>query len=241
MARDAPMPKEVAGVLRQPKVVSVIAEVKHLNPAISGLGAIPDPGHFAGLCEQGGAACISVLIGDRHFGRGLDDLDMVRRAVDVPVLCKDVVVSSYQVWEARAHGADLILLIVAALEQEALVSLIERAESLGMSALVETHNEAELERALAAGASLIGINAQDIISREVDRRVFSRLAPLVPSSKVLVAASGVRSPADLLTYARQGANAVLVGEHLATASDPERVVAELVAMGSHPSIQSIRT
>ena len=170
----------------------------------------------------------------RRFGGSLDDLDAVRRAVDVPVLRKDFVVSSYQVWEARAHGADLVLLIVAALDQSALVSLIERTESLGMTPLVEVHDAVEADRALDAGARLVGVNARNLHTLEVDRSIFAQVAPLLGERTVKVAESGVRGPHDLLAYAASGADAVLVGEGVVTGRDPEQAVRELVSAGAHP-------
>src|SRR5690349_24410600 len=142
------------------------------------MAAIADPAGLASDYESGGASIISVLTERRRFGGSLADLAAVRAAVDVPVLRKDFVVTSYQVWEARAHGADAILLIVAALEQEALVSLVERVASLGMTALVEVHDETEVQRAVDAGARVIGVNARDLSTLEVDRGTFARLAPL---------------------------------------------------------------
>jgi indole-3-glycerol phosphate synthase len=176
-----------------------------------------------------------VLTEQRYFGGSLDDLDAVRGAVDVPVLRKDFVVSSYQVHEARAHGADLVLLIVAALEQNVLIGLLERVESLGMTALVEVHTEAEADRALEAGAKVIGVNARDLSTLEVDRSAFERIAPGLPSSVVKVAESGVRGPHDLIRYAAAGADAVLVGEGLVVQRSPRDAVAELVTAGSHPA------
>ncbi|MBV9485121.1 MAG: indole-3-glycerol-phosphate synthase, partial [Frankiaceae bacterium] len=152
-----------------------------------------------------------------------------------PVLRKDFVVTPYQVWEARAHGADAVLLIVAALEQEVLVSLRERIESLGMTALVEVHDEPEVERALAAEAHVIGINNRNLKTLEVDRETFVNLAPLIPSSVVRIAESGIRGPHDLLAVAASGADAVLVGEGLVRADEPRQAVADLVAAGAHPS------
>ncbi len=159
----------------------------------------------------------------------------MRARVDVPVLRKDFVVSSYQVWEARAHGADVVLLIVAALGQEALVSLLERTESLGMSALVEAHDEAEAERALAAGATLLGVNARNLKTLEVDRSVPGRVFAGLPDSVVKIAESGVRGPHDLLAYASVGADAVLVGEGVVTGGSPRDAVSELVTAGAHPA------
>ena len=158
-----------------------------------------------------------------------------RAAVGVPLLRKDFIVSPYQVHEARLHGADLVLLIVAALEQNVLTSLLDRVESLGMTALVEVHDEEEADRALEAGASVVGVNARDLHTLEVNRSVFGRIAPGLPSDTLRVAESGVRGPGDLLTYAGWGADAVLVGEGLVTSGDPRAAVRGLVAAGFHPS------
>ena len=130
--------------------------------------------------EAGGARVISVLTEPRRFGGSLEDLAAVREAVNVPLLRKDFVISSYQLWEARSRGADMVLLIVAALEQNALVSLVERAVSIGMVPLVEVHTEEELDRALESGARIIGVNARNLATLKVDRGVFSRLAPRIP-------------------------------------------------------------
>jgi indole-3-glycerol phosphate synthase len=215
--------------------VSVIAEVKRSSPSKGALAEIPDPAALAADYEAGGAAVISVLTEQRRFGGSLADLDAVRGRVDVPLLRKDFVVTSYQVWEARAHGADLVLLIVAALEQEALISLVERTDSLGMTALVEVHDEEEVARALDAGARVIGVNARDLRTLDVDRDVFGRLAPLIPDHVVKVAESGVRGPHDLLAYASHGADAVLVGEGVVAGGNPRQAVADLVTAGAHPS------
>ena len=223
-----------AAALQQPGV-AVIAEVKRSSPSKGALAAIADPAALAEDYEAGGAAVISVLTEQRRFGGSLADLEAVRARVSVPLLRKDFVVGSYQLWEARAHGADLVLLIVAALEQEALVSLVERTESLGMTPLVEVHDEPELERALAAGARVVGVNARNLKTLEVDRAVFGRLAPHIPEGVVKVAESGVRGPHDLLAYAAVGADAVLVGEGVVTGGNPRQAVAELVTAGNHPS------
>ena len=151
------------------------------------------------------------------------------------MLRKDFIVTPYQVWEARAHGADVLLLIVAALEQNALVSLLERTESLGMTALVEVHDEEEARRAADAGARVIGVNARNLKTLEVDRETFARIAPLLPDNSVKVAESGVRGPHDLLAYAAAGADAVLVGEGLVKQNNPRQAVADLVAAGTHPA------
>lgn len=227
-------PHNVLAVLREPGV-GVIAEVKRASPSAGALAAIPDPARLACEYAQGGARMISVLTESRRFGGSLGDLAAVRRAVDVPLLRKDFVLSSYQVHEARAYGADACLLIVAALEQNALVGLLERVESLGMTALVEVHTEAEADRALSAGARLIGVNARNLATLEVDRGNFERIAPGLPSGVIKVAESGVRGPHDLISYAGAGADAVLVGEGLVRAHSPRLAVAELVTAGAHPA------
>ena len=152
MARRAPSPRDAMAALKA-EGVSVIAEVKRASPSRGQMAAITDPAALAADYEAGGAKVISVLTESRRFGGSLEDLDAVRRAVQVPVLRKDFVVSSYQLWEARAHGADVVLLIVAALEQSALVSLVERAVSIGLLPLVEVHADEELDRALEASAT----------------------------------------------------------------------------------------
>ena len=227
MARRAQSPLDAMAALKADGV-SVIAEVKRASPSKGAMAAIDDPAALAGDYEAGGARVISVLTEQRRFGGSLEDLAAVRRAVQVPVLRKDFVVSSYQLWEARAYGADLVLLIVAALEQSALVSL------------VEVHADEELDRAVDAGATVIGVNARNLGTLEVDRSVFTRLAPRIPEGIVKIAESGVRGPHDLLQYAAAGADAVLVGESLVTEKDPRAAVADLVTAGSHPALRTER-
>jgi indole-3-glycerol phosphate synthase len=239
MARRQQSPMDALAALKSDGV-SVIAEVKRASPSRGAMADIDDPAALAADYEAGGARVISVLTEQRRFGGSLEDLAAVRRAVQVPVLRKDFIVSSYQLWEARAYGADLVLLIVAALEQSALVSLVERAQSLGMLPLVEVHADEELDRAIEAGATVIGVNARDLGTLEVDRSVFSRLAPRVPEGVVKIAESGVRGPQDLFQYAAAGADAVLVGESLVTGKDPRAAVADLVTAGSHPALRTER-
>lgn len=215
--------------------IGVIAEVKRASPSRGHMVDIPDPALLASQYVDGGARVVSVLTEQRLFGGSLADLDAVRAAVDAPILRKDFVVGTYQVHEARAHGADLVLLMCSVLEQNALDALVDRVESLGMTALVEVHNEEEADMALRAGAKLVGINARDLHSLDVDRTVFSRIAPGLPGEVLRVAESGVRGPGDLMTYAGHGADAVLVGESMATAADPRAAVRQLVTAGSHPA------
>ncbi|QGQ19194.1 indole-3-glycerol phosphate synthase TrpC [Cellulomonas sp. JZ18] len=228
------------GRLKVDDAVTVIAEVKRSSPSKGALATISDPAALAAEYETGGAVAISVLTERRRFNGSLDDLDAVRARVDIPVLRKDFVVSPYQVWEARAHGADLVLLIVAALEQTVLESLVERVHSLGMTALVEVHDTEEVARAVDAGARVIGVNARDLKTLDVDRTTFARVAPAIPSDVVKVAESGVRGPHDVMDYARAGADVVLVGEALVTDDAPRQSVADLVAAGAHPSLRAVR-
>ena len=233
-AKAASKPLDVMAALREPGI-GVIAEVKRASPSRGQLASISDPAKLARAYEDGGARVISVLTEQRRFNGSLDDLDAVRAAVSIPVLRKDFIVGPYQIHEARAHGADMLLLIVAALGQQALESMLDRTESLGMTALVEVHTEEEADRALQAGAKVIGVNARDLKTLEVDRDCFARIAPGLPSGVIRIAESGVRGTADLLAYAGAGADAVLVGEGLVTSGDPRGAVADLVTAGTHPS------
>ena len=240
-ARAARLPSAIDALQKlQTPEVSVIAEVKRSSPSRGALAEIIDPAALATEYEAGGASVISVLTEERRFGGSLTDLDDVRGKVDIPILRKDFIVTPYQVWEARAHGADMVLLIVAALEQMALESLVERVRSLGMCALVEVHDEEEVKRAVAAGARVIGVNARNLKTLEVDRGTFARVAPHIPDGIVKVAESGIRDSHDVVEYARMGADAVLVGEALVKDKDPRTAVAEMVAAGAHPALRAVR-
>ncbi|MDR0431801.1 MAG: indole-3-glycerol phosphate synthase TrpC [Bifidobacteriaceae bacterium] len=240
MARTQPAAKDPMQVLRDRDSLTVIAEVKRSSPSKGQIAAIPDPAALAAAYEEGGAAIVSVLTEPRRFGGSLADLKAVRAAVDIPIMRKDFVVTPYQVWEARAWGADLVLLIVAALPQTVLTSLIERTESLGMTALVEVHTRDEASRAVDAGARLIGVNTRNLKNLTVDRSRYEKVARDLPAGVVKVAESGVRGPHDVVEYARAGADAVLVGETVSSSPDPRRVVADLVAAGAHPSLRAVR-
>jgi indole-3-glycerol phosphate synthase len=200
--------------------ISVIAEVKRRSPSKGDLADIPDPASLALAYTQGGAAAISVLTEERRFGGSLDDLRAVRAAVETPLLRKDFVVDDYQLLEGRVAGADLALLIVASLGDDDLRRLHDRARELGLTVLVEVHDEAETERAVALGAELVGVNARNLKTLEVDPETFGKLAPLVPEDRVLVAESGIAGPADVARYAAEGARVVLVGEALVRDGDP---------------------
>jgi indole-3-glycerol phosphate synthase len=210
----------------------VIAEVKRKSPSKGELADIPDPAELAAAYARGGAAAISVLTEERRFSGSLADLRAVRAAVDTPLLRKDFMVTSYQLQEARAAGADLVLLIVAALEQPDLQKLYAEARDLGLTVLVEVHDEEETRRAVDLGAELIGVNARNLKTLEVDPDTFGRLAPLIPDFVVKVAESGISGPADVERYAGEGASVVLVGEALVKDGDPEGAVRRMTGLGA---------
>ena len=240
-ALEVPEAKDVISALRDgPGAVSIIAEIKRASPSKGHMSAIPEPAALAQIYEAGGAAMISVLTEEDRFGGSLEDLAQVRRAVDIPLLRKDFIVTPYQIHEARAYGADAVLLIVAALEQPALESLIERTKSLGMTPLVETHSRLEVFRALDAGADLIGVNARNLKDLTVDRRTVEEVIDVIPENVVAVAESGVRDSRDVRDYALAGADAVLVGEALVTAASPLEQISDMVSAGSHPALLTDR-
>ena len=216
--------------------LSLIAEVKRASPSKGTLADIPDPASLASTYADAGATAISVLTEQRRFGGSLDDLDAVRAAVSIPVLRKDFMVTDYQLWEARAHGADIILLIVASLTDDELVRMHALAHELGMTALVEVHDEGEPPRAVDAGARVIGVNARNLKTLEIHPDTFSRLVPLIPPGVVTVAESGIRGAQDAAMYAAQGADALLVGETLVRGADRAAAVKSLIAAGSSASV-----
>jgi indole-3-glycerol phosphate synthase len=209
---------------------SVIAEVKRQSPSKGHLAEIADPAELARAYAAGGAAAISVLTEQRRFKGSLGDLRTVRAAVDTPLLRKDFVVTDYQLLEAREAGADLVLLIVAALPGDELDRLYAEARALGLTVLVEVHDEPETERAVALGAELVGVNARNLKTLEVDPGTFARLAPAIPAGVVKVAESGVTGPADVQRFATEGADVVLVGEALVKDGDPTRAVREMTGL-----------
>jgi indole-3-glycerol phosphate synthase len=235
---DAVSPALDAEAVLRSEGVSVIAEVKRASPSMGHLADITDPATLALAYEAGGAHCISVLTEGRRFAGSLEDLAAVRQAVAVPVLRKDFIVDSYQLWEARAYGADLALLIVAGLDQETLVNLIACTRSLGMTPLVEVHDGDEVVRAVDAGAIVIGVNARNLKTLEVDRATFERISPSIPAGCVTIAESGIRDAHDVITYATLGANAVLVGESVVKGGDPRQAVHDLVAAGAQMAVRS---
>jgi len=226
LARPAAL--DVLAQLAPADRVKIIAEVKRSSPSRGALAEIPDPAALALAYETGGASVISVLTEGRKFGGSLADLEAVRAAVALPVLRKDFIAEPYQVFEARAAGADLVLLIVAALDQPRLVELFTMINGLGMTPLVETHSADEVDRALDLGADVIGVNARDLSTFELDQDLFGTLAGQIPSGVIRIAESAVKTPADVAHYRRAGADVVLVGEALVTDGDPAAMLREFL-------------
>jgi indole-3-glycerol phosphate synthase len=209
--------------------LSVIAEIKRRSPSKGDLAPGLVPSVLGKAYAAGGAACLSVLTDEAYFGGSVSDLIEARAAVDVPVLRKDFTVSANDVCDARLMGADAVLLIVAALSDTELTTYLALAADIGLDALVEVHDLAEAEQARAAGAALIGVNARDLRTFEVDLDGAAALIAALPDNVVRVAESGIRSPADAAKVAATGCDAVLVGEHLVTAPDPGEALRELVS------------
>ena len=211
--------------------VKIIAEVKRASPSRGLLADIPDPAALAASYEAGGASAISVLTEGRRFLGSLADLEAVRDTVTIPVLRKDFIAEPYQVFEARAAGADLVLLIVAALEQQQMAELHELIVQLGMTPLVETHSDDELERALDLGPSIVGVNARDLTTFELDTDLFGRLADRIPTGVIRVAESAVNTADDVARYRAAGADVVLIGEALVREGDPRQTLRAFLAAG----------
>jgi indole-3-glycerol phosphate synthase len=225
--------RDALSALRGPasSTVEIIAEVKRASPSKGDLSEIPEPAVLAHEYEAGGAAAISVLTEARRFKGSLEDLDAVRSAVSIPLLRKDFTVDPYMIWEARAHGADLILLIVAALSDEQLREYLELTHRLGMNAIVEAHTAEEIERAAAVGAKIIGVNVRNLKTLETDSAHFASLAEHLPEDAVVIAESGVEGPEDVARYAAAGAQVVLVGEALVRDQDPREAVGDFKNRG----------
>ena len=234
MAADAPPPRDFVAAVRRDEV-RIIAEIKRASPSEGAIRAGQfDSAAIASEYEAGGAAALSVLTDERFFGGHLDHLCAAREATKLPVLRKDFVVDEYQVYEARAAGADAVLLIVAALEPLILRQLQALAEELGLAALVEAHDEHELQVALDCGAEMIGVNNRDLRSFTVDLGTTERLARMVPDHRVLVAESGVHTRGDIERVARAGADAALVGTALMRARRPGEALRELAGVRGTP-------
>jgi indole-3-glycerol phosphate synthase len=208
--------------------MSIISEIKRSSPSKGSLAQIDDPAGLAAQYEQAGASVISVLTERRRFGGSLTDLDSVRKTVDIPVLRKDFMISEYQFYEARAHGADVVLLIVAALGQNQLDDYFQLTKELGMNALVEVHTHDELERALEISPEIIGVNSRNLKTLDVDTQAFSQLIPMIPTEIARVAESGISNREDVVFAQECGATAILVGEALVRAQSPSVAINQLL-------------
>ncbi len=229
-ALAAPAPLDAAAALRRSSTMRVIAEIKRSSPSKGELATITDPASLAADYARGGASAISVLTEGRKFGGSLADLATVREAVSIPILRKDFISLEYQILEARAYGADLALLIVAALDQNLLARLHEFVLELGMTPLVETHTADEVLRANDIGAQLIGVNARNLSTFELDTSLFGQVRHLIPNGVTAVAESAVFTVDDVQHYRDAGADAVLVGEVLVKDGNPVERVAQFVGV-----------
>jgi indole-3-glycerol phosphate synthase len=234
MTRQADAPRGFAAALRRPSEVRLLAEVKRRSPSAGDIRPGADPAEVARAYVGGGAAALSVLTDRDYFGGDLAFLRAVREAVDVPVIRKDFLIDPVQVWEARAAGADAVLLIARILEQPLLEELHGLARELGMDVLVEAHTEAELDRALAAGATLVGVNNRDLDTFVTDLDLSLRLAPRVPAALTYVAESGIRTAADVDRLGAAGVDAILVGESLMRQADLRAAAAALTGRPRRP-------
>ena len=208
--------------------MSVIAEVKRSSPSKGALASIADPARLAAQYEKAGAHVVSVLTEQRRFGGSLADLDAVRREIDLPILRKDFMIDDYQFYEARAHGADVVLLIVAALSKNQLEDYFLLARELGMRSLIEVHTHDELERALEISPEIIGVNSRNLKTLDVDSQAFADLIPQIPSTIARVAESGISTRQDVVFAQEQGATAILVGEALVRAESPSVAIDQLL-------------
>lgn len=223
----------------QSSKLSVIAEVKRSSPSKGLLAQISDPAELALRYQAGGATAISVLTESRKFGGSLADLAAVRSAVNIPILRKDFTIDEYQIFEARAYGADIILLIVAALSDQQLSEYFALAKSLGMQVLVETHTLEEVERALLLDPEIIGVNARDLTTLKIDLDAFDRLAKAIPHGIVKVAESGISSLQGVISYRNSGAEAILVGEALVKDGDPAQMIQNFINRADTPNISKV--
>ena len=228
---DAQAPALDAHTFLSRNEINVIAEVKRSSPSKGDLAPITDPAARAEKYQEAGAAAVSVLTEQRRFGGSLADLDAVRSRIEIPVLRKDFMVDEYQFLEARAHGADIVLLIVAALSKSQLKDFYDLATELGMASLVEVHTQSELESAMDISPRIVGVNSRNLKTLEVSASVFEELIPAIPSSVIRVAESGISTHADVAQAQKAGATAILVGESLVKSGDPISAMRELLGHG----------
>jgi len=227
-AREAEAPLDFKGALRAAGI-NVIAEVKKASPSAGIIRKDFDPVRIARQYQQGGSAALSVLTDEKYFQGKLDFIRRIKDAVRLPALQKDFIVSSWQIYEARSVGADCILLIVRILTDDELREFLDCAASLGLAALVEVHDEAELQRALAVGAEIIGINNRNLSDLSVDIHTTARLAPVIPEGKLLVSESGIKTASDIQLLRETGVNAFLIGESLLRSEHPGEALRDLLS------------
>lgn len=233
-------PRDARAALLRPGC-SVIAELKRAVPYLGEIARINSPEDMARLAvdvEEAGVHLIAVQTDRRRFHGSLEDMRAAREATSVPMVCRDIIVDPYQIHEARCYGADVVPLQVELLEQARLAALLDRIESLGMTALLEVRTCAEVDRALSVGGTVFGINAWSLASDALDRAAFAEIVPGLPESTIRIAVGGVDNPRNLISYASSGADAVLVGESLIAAQDPVALARSLVAAGQHPACPS---
>ena len=228
---DAQAPALDAHTFLSRDEMNVIAEVKRSSPSKGNLAPISDPAALAEKYQEAGAAAVSVLTEKRRFGGSLADLDAVRSRIEIPVLRKDFMVDEYQFLEARAHGADIVLLIVAALSKSQLKDFYDLATELGMASLIEVHTQSELESAMDISPRIVGVNSRNLKTLEVSASVFEELIPTIPSSVIRVAESGISTRGDVAQAQKAGATAILVGESLVKSGDPISAMRELLGRG----------
>jgi indole-3-glycerol phosphate synthase len=228
LGESAPLRGALSALTVNPDLTKIIAEVKRASPSKGELGAITHPAELALKYQEGGASVVSVLTEQRRFKGAIADFVAVRNEITIPMLRKDFIVTEYQVIESRILGADLLLLIVAGLTQSQYIDFHQMANELGMDVLVEVHTEEELERALEARPTIIGINSRNLKTLDVDPAAFHQLIPLIPEGIVRVAESGISERSEVIAVEELGAHAVLVGETLVRAGEPEAAISRLL-------------
>ncbi|MEQ9617555.1 MAG: indole-3-glycerol phosphate synthase TrpC [Deltaproteobacteria bacterium] len=229
LLKDSEAPRDFFRAIRPGGALKIIAEIKHASPSKGVFREDFDPVKIARSYSDAGASALSVLTDEKFFRGSLTYLRKVREAVGIPLLRKDFIVDPYQVYEARYYGADAVLLIVAALGQDMLEELLELTHSLGLNAVVEVHNEGELERALQAGSRIIGINNRDLRTFEVDLGVSARLAKMIPPEIIVIAESGIGSSRDIGSLREEGVHVFLIGETFMKAPDPGAELKKLIS------------
>lgn len=226
--RDLPPARDFRGALNKTRI-ALIAEVKKSSPSAGVIAEEIDPGIIAMRYQEGGAAAVSVLTESRYFSGEIGHLKIVKEAVSIPVLRKDFIIDEYQIYESRVAGADAILLISELIDRERLETFLALSHQLGLACLVESHSRDELEKAIASGATILGINNRNLETLKVDLKTSIRLLPLIPRDRIRVAESGIKSTDDVRRLAGAGANAILVGEVLVRSEDPVQKIKELIA------------